>query len=198
MIATAVWAVDGEARIRYRCGMLPRFHCWSCKCLLLQRGLLQLLLICVCSCGYIGTSRPVLAATTSVFCDSERGTRGFATAGRFFFFFRLFCCCCCCCCCYKCDYIATKVCRREQCLPFYAAANTKLSLQRTRLQSQICACSSAKREVRNDCRIWVPTGSDKAHYQLHLKICVCNCKHALFSDKLFQLQFSSCALGGQR
>ena len=90
MIATAVWAVDGEARIRYRCGMLPRFHCWSCKCLLLQRGLLQLLLICVCSCGYIGTSRPVLAATTSVFCDSERGTRGFATAGRFFFSFVFF------------------------------------------------------------------------------------------------------------
>ena len=31
----------------------------------------------------ICTLRPVFAATTAVFCDSERGTRGSATTGRF-------------------------------------------------------------------------------------------------------------------
>jgi len=86
MIATAVGAVDGEGR-SYRCGTLPRFHCWSCKCLLLQRGPLaaaanlrvqRLWIVFLC------TLRPLFAATTAVFCDAERGTRGFAITGRFF------------------------------------------------------------------------------------------------------------------
>ena len=88
----------------------------------------------------ICTLRPVFAATTAVFCDSERGTRGFATTGRFVV------------------VVVVVVTSAISLLQKYVVASRFMQLQ-----TQSCRCKGqglsvadlclqlCKREVRNDC-----------------------------------------------